>query len=67
MYFDTSILILLPAILFALWAQSRVKSTYAKYSKEFASLTGAEAARMVLEMNGVTVENIVAQAKTLIG
>lgn len=53
MYFDTSILILLPAILFALWAQSRVKSTYAKYSKEFASLTGAEAARMVLEMNGV--------------
>ena len=53
MYFDTSILILLPAILFALWAQSRVKSTYAKYSKEFARLTGAEAARMVLEMNGV--------------
>lgn len=53
MYFDTSILILLPAILFALSAQSRVKSTYAKYSKEFASLTGAEAARMVLEMNGV--------------
>lgn len=53
MYFDTSILVLIPAILFALWAQSRVKSTYAKYSKEFASLTGAEAARMVLEMNGV--------------
>jgi len=54
MYFDSSILILLPAVLFALWAQSRVKSTYARYSKEFAGLTGAEAARMVLEMNGVT-------------
>lgn len=54
MYFDTTYLILIPAILFALWAQSRVKSTYARYSKEFASLTGAEAARMVLEMNGVT-------------
>ena len=53
MYFDSTILILLPAILFALWAQSRVKSTYAKYSKEFAGLTGEEAARMVLEMNGV--------------
>lgn len=53
MHFDYTYLILLPAILFALWAQSRVKSTYAKYSKEFASLTGAEAARMVLEMNGV--------------
>ena len=53
MYFDPTILILLPALLFALWAQSRVKSTYARYSKEFAGLTGAEAARMVLEMNGV--------------
>ncbi|MBQ4578985.1 MAG: zinc metallopeptidase [Clostridia bacterium] len=53
MYFDSTMLILIPAILFALWAQSRVKSTYAKYSKEFAGLTGAEAARMVLEMNGV--------------
>ena len=53
MYFDSSILILLPAIVFALWAQFRVKNTYARYSKEFASLTGAEAARMVLEMNGV--------------
>ena len=54
MYFDSTYLILLPAIVFALWAQSRVKSTYAKYSREFAGLTGAEAARMVLEMNGVT-------------
>ena len=54
MYFDSTYLILLPAILFALWAQSRVKSTYAKYSKEFAGLTGEEAARMVLEMNGIT-------------
>ena len=53
MYFDSTYLILLPAILFALWAQSRVKSTYATYSKEFAGLTGEEAARMVLEMNGV--------------
>ncbi len=54
MIFDPTYLILLPAILFALWAQSRVKSTYARYSQEFAGLTGAEAARMVLEMNGVT-------------
>ncbi|MBR5537127.1 MAG: zinc metallopeptidase [Clostridia bacterium] len=54
MYFDTTYLILLPAILFALWAQNRVKSTYAQYSQVFAGLTGAEAARMVLEMNGVT-------------
>ena len=54
MYFDSTYLILIPAILFSLWAQSQVKNTYARYSKEFAGLTGAEAARMVLEMNGVT-------------
>ena len=54
MYFDTTYLILLPAILFALWAQNQVKSTYAQYSKKFAGLTGEAAARMVLEMNGVT-------------
>ena len=54
MYFDATYLILIPAILFSLWAQSQVKNTYARYSKAFAGLTGEEAARMVLEMNGVT-------------
>ena len=54
MYFDATYLILIPAILFSLWAQSQVKNTYALYSKAFAGLTGEEAARMVLEMNGVT-------------
>lgn len=54
MYFDATYLILIPAILFSLWAQSQVKNTYARYSKVFAGLTGEEAARMVLEMNGVT-------------
>ena len=51
---DLTYLILIPAILFSLWAQARVKTTYARYSKAFAGLTGQEAARMVLEMNGVT-------------
>ena len=54
MYFDATYLILIPAILFSLWAQSQVKNTYARYSKAFAGLTREEAARMVLEMNGVT-------------
>ena len=54
MYFDATYLILIPAILFSLWAQSQVKNTYARYSKAFAGLTGEKAARMVLEMNGVT-------------
>ena len=51
---DLTYLILIPAILFSMWAQARVKTTYARYSKAFAGLTGQEAARMVLEMNGVT-------------
>lgn len=51
---DLTYLILIPAILFSLWAQARVKTTYARYSKAFAGMTGQEAARMVLEMNGVT-------------
>ena len=51
---DLTYLILILAILFSLWAQARVKTTYARYSKAFAGLTGQEAARMVLEMNGVT-------------
>ena len=58
MYFDTTYLILIPAILFSLWAQSQVKNTYARYSKAFAGLTGEEAARMVLEMNGVNAVTI---------
>ena len=64
MYFDATYLILIPAILFSLWAQSQVKNTYARYSKAFAGLTGAEAARMVLEMNGVsgvTIEPVAGQ------
>ena len=58
---DLTYLILIPAILFSLWAQARVKTTYARYSKAFAGLTGQEAARMVLEMNdvtGVTIEQV---------
>ena len=51
---DLTYLILIPAILFSLWAQARVKTTYARYFKAFAGLTGQEAARRVLEMNGVT-------------
>jgi len=48
-------LLVVPTILFALWAQIRVKSTYSKYSKVRAArgMTGADAAREVLEKNGV--------------
>ena len=54
-YFDPTILIVLPAILFAFYAQLKVKSTFEKYSKTRTSsgLTGAEAARRLLSANGL--------------
>ena len=55
--FDIYYLILvLPAFVFAMWASSKVNLTYKKYEKVFNSkgITGAEAARMVLDNNGLT-------------
>lgn len=45
-----------PTVLLALWAQLKVKSAYAKYSRvpTRSGLTGAEAARQMLQREGVT-------------
>lgn len=56
-YFDWSYLVLVvPALLFSLWASARVNSTFKKYSamRNARGMTGAEAARAVLRANGVT-------------
>ena len=52
---DTTILVLIPAMIFAFWAQMRVNSTFKKYAKipSRRGLTGAEAARRVLDANGL--------------
>ena len=60
---DWTILVMLPALIFALWAQSRVNSTFNRYAKVYnrRGLTGAEAARRVLDANGlyhVTIERV---------
>jgi len=55
MYFgDTTFLILIPAIILALYAQARVKGTYARYAKVMArsGVTGAQAARSLLNSGG---------------
>ena len=57
MYFDYTYLILvLPAIIFALIANVFVKRTFNKYSQSFSArqMTGREAAHEVLTQNGVT-------------
>ena len=56
MYIDwTYIILVLPAVLFTMWASANVKSTYNKYSRQQNSrgMTGAQAARRVLDANGL--------------
>jgi len=48
------LLLVLPAFLISLIAQIKVSSSFSKYSKVPSQLTGEEAARRVLEINGVT-------------
>ena len=60
---DTTILVLIPAMIFAFWAQIRVNSTFKKYARvpSRRGLTGAEAARRVLDANGlrhITIERV---------
>ena len=63
-YFDPMYLVFaLPALLLGLWAQMRVRSAFAKYSQVRAAsgITGAQAARRILDANGlqhVTVERV---------
>ncbi len=51
----TYLVMVLPAVVFSLWASSRVNSTFQKYSRTptLRGLTGAQAAREVLRANGV--------------
>lgn len=54
--FDPTIILLLPAILFAFIAQGKVNSAYNKYSKvrNIRGMTGAQAARVILDRNGLS-------------
>ena len=54
-YYDTSIIILIPAMIFALVAQATVKRSFSRYGKvrNGRNMTGAEAARRVLDANGL--------------
>lgn len=52
----TYIVYVLPALIFALWAQFNVNSTFKKYSKVHSDrgMTGADAARLILNANGLS-------------
>lgn len=64
MYFNYYYFIfMIPGILLSLWAQFKVKSTFSKYNKvaTMGGLTGAQAARLILDRNNlqyVTIEQV---------
>ena len=51
----TYVILVLPCIIFSLWASFRVNSTFKKYADQYSRrrITGAEAAQRVLHANGV--------------
>jgi len=55
-FWDPTFIVLIPAVLLALYAQFRVKSAYAQYSQVPVSsgLTGAQAAGEILRRNGLS-------------
>ena len=54
-YFDPTMLVVLPALILAFWAQINVSTTYSKYSKfkTQSGMTGFDAARRILDANGL--------------
>ena len=55
-YFDIYYLILVvPAVIFSMWAQAKVNSTFNEYSRvtTYSRMTGFEAARRILDANGL--------------
>ena len=57
---DWTLLIVLPAMLFAFWAQIRVNSTFAKYSRTptRSGIRAEQAARRLLDANGLSYVSI---------
>lgn len=55
MYLDWTIIILIPAMLFAMYAQTKVKTTFNKYLRVNSTkgYTGVQVARMILDSKGL--------------
>ncbi len=54
-FYDPSMILVLPALAFAMWAQWKVQSTYRKYSQIRAAngLTGRQMAEAIMRRNGI--------------
>ncbi|MCM8710570.1 zinc metallopeptidase [Clostridium sp. SYSU_GA19001] len=55
MFYDSTFMILIPALVISFWAQMKISSTFDKYSKiySFNGYTGAQVARILLDSNGL--------------
>src|SRR5690554_5379821 len=55
-YWDSTMILLIPAILFTMYAQSKISGTFRKYSRVPGKngYTARDVARKVLDMNGLT-------------
>ena len=54
-YWDPTMILLIPAMILAVWAQMRVSSTYSKYKQvqSMQGVTGEKAAKYLLQRNGI--------------
>ena len=61
MYWDYTLIFLIPGLLLGLWAQAQVRSAYAKYSKvpTQLGLPASEAVRRLLAQNGADYVSVV--------
>lgn len=55
LYFDPTVILLLPAVIISFWAQTKINSTYNKYSRvtNTNGYTGMQIARMILDGAGL--------------
>jgi Zn-dependent membrane protease YugP len=58
--YDSSFMLLIPAFILAVWAQFKVRSTYRKYVSVGSAqgITGAQAAKYILNQNGINDVNV---------
>lgn len=54
-FYDSTMILLVPALILAIWAQIKVKSTYRKYKKIHSSggISGAMVAKRILQQNNI--------------
>lgn len=55
MFYDSTFIILIPALIISFWAQMKIKSAFSKYSKVVSTkgYTGAQVARILLDSSGL--------------